>query len=231
MKIRWRSQPASPKPKLIITGGSGAHYTVNSERLARELGMPVVNLGIDGPVGLNVILSSVLDAVEPGDTVLLVPEYLILAPINGFEDGYGEKSGWFGVVTGQTGIGDVPAKQLVLSILQLGIPSLKLTVKSAADLAEEGRFTGYYDGPLTERGDPVDTKLRTGEWWPLEIDKPVSSNAVERIAQFKTDVEDRGGELILSIPWVYGDVDDAQTLENVQENGGRSQRDCAFAGR
>jgi len=204
-------------PKLIITGGSGAHYTINSDFLARELDTPVVNLGIDGPVGLNVILASVLDAVEPGDTVLLVPEYLILAPIDDFEDGYGEKSGWFGIVTGQAGIGDVPAKQLALSILQLGIPSLKLTVKSATDLAEEGQFAGYYDGPLTERGDPIETKLRTGEWWPLSIKKPISSRAVGRISQFKEEVEARGGELILSIPWVYADTADAKTIENVQK--------------
>ena len=200
-------------PKLIITGGSGAHYTINSDLLAQELGRPVVNLGIDGPIGLDVILPSVLETVQPGDTVLLIPEYLLLLD----EDGYGEKSGLFGVAIGKPGIGGVPAKQLALETFQLGIPSLRWTVKSAVDLTEEGKFTGYYDGPLTERGDPTETKVREGEWWPLPIREAVSPHALRRIEQFKAEVEAKGGELILSIPWVYGDVNDERTLESVQQ--------------
>ncbi len=206
-----------PEPKLIITGGSGAHYTVNSDLLAGELDMPVVNLGLDGPIGLDVILPSVLDAVEPGDTVLLVPEYLILSPIKDLRDGLGEKSAWFGFVTDQAGAGDLSAKQVALGVFQLGIPSLKITIKAAADLLEEGRFAGYYDGPLTERGDPIETKLRTGEWWPLKIEAPISAHAAERIDQFKSEVEARGGELILSVPWIYGDTTDPETIENIQK--------------
>lgn len=201
------------EPKLIVTGGSGAHYTINSDLLSQELGMPVVNLGIDGPVGLDVILPSILDTVKPGDKVLLIPEYLVLQSKNGF----GPKSGLFGVAIGQPGLGGVPPKQLALETLQLGIPSLRWAVKSAVDLTEEGQFTGYYDGPLTERGDPTETKLREGEWWPLEIKEPASRHAIARIAQFKTEVEAKGGELIISVPWVYGDVEDARTLENVQK--------------
>lgn len=200
-------------PKLIITGGSGAHYTINSDLLSEGLGMPVVNLGIDGPVGLDVILPSVLETVNPGDTVLLIPEYLLLLD----EDGYGPKSGLFGVAIGKPGIGGVPAKQLALETFQLGIPSLRWTVKSAVDLSEEGRLTGYYDGPLTERGDPTETKQREGAWWPLKIRESVSPHALKRIEQFKAEVEAKGGKLILSIPWVYGDVNDPRTLKSVQQ--------------
>lgn len=200
-------------PKLIITGGSGAHYTINSDLLSEGLGMPVVNLGIDGPVGLDVILPSILETVNPGDTVLLIPEYLLLLD----EDGYGPKSGLFGVAIGKPGIGGVPAKQLALETFQLGIPSLRWTVKSAVDLSEEGRLTGYYDGPLTERGDPTETKQREGAWWPLKIRESVSPHALKRIEQFKAEVEAKGGKLILSIPWVYGDVNDPLTLKSVQQ--------------
>lgn len=55
------------EPKVIIAGGSGAHYTINSEVLEAELGMPVMNLGSNGGVGLNVLLPSVVDEVKPGD--------------------------------------------------------------------------------------------------------------------------------------------------------------------
>ncbi|MEM9088581.1 MAG: hypothetical protein AAGC93_07530 [Cyanobacteria bacterium P01_F01_bin.53] len=219
---RWLSQlyfnkmaiaANTTEPKLIITGGSGAHYTINADLLTEELGMPVVNLGIDGPVGLDVILPSILEAVKPGDVVLLVPEYLILES----EDGFGEKSGWFGTAIGKPGLGGVPPKQFVLSTLQLGIPSLKWSVKSAADLVEEGNFTGYYDGPLTERGDPIETKKRVGDWWPLTLKKSATPHAIARIEQFKEEVEARGGELILSMPWIYGAASEERTLGNIQK--------------
>ncbi|MEO1791828.1 MAG: hypothetical protein AAFR25_06355 [Cyanobacteria bacterium J06629_19] len=201
------------EPKLIVTGGSGAHYTINSDLLSKEIGRPVVNLGIDGPVGLDVILPSILETVKPGDVVLLIPEYLILQSQNGF----GPKSGLFGVAIGQPGLGGVPAKQLALETFQLGIPSLRWSVKSVVDLAEEGKLTGYYDGPLTERGDPTETKLREGDWWPLEVKEPASRHAIARIQQFKTEVEAKGGALIISVPWIYGDVEDDRTLGNVQK--------------
>ncbi|NJM98101.1 MAG: hypothetical protein HC800_13945 [Phormidesmis sp. RL_2_1] len=203
-----------PSPKLIITGGSGAHYTVDSDLLADKIGQPVVNLGLDGPVGLNVILPSIINTVKPGDTVLLIPEYLILVD----EDGFGDRSGIFSVAIGKPGLGGIPPKQLALEAFQLGIPSLRWATKSTVDLAEEGRFTGYYDGPLTHRGDPTETKLRTGAWWPLSINEKASPSALNRIAQFKEEVEARGGRLLLSMPWVYGNVNEARTLNNVRES-------------
>ena len=40
---------------------------------------------------------------------------------------------------------------------------------------------------------------------------------MERIEQFRAEVEAKGGALILSIPWIYGDVQDARTLESIQQ--------------
>ncbi len=199
-------------PKLIVTGGSGAHYTVNSEVLAAALGRPVVNMGIDGPVGLNLILPSVLPEVNQGDTVLLIPEYLLL----NHENGLGERSGAFALATGQPLTGDIPPKQLAQATLMLGVPSLRAMVKSSTDVATLGRVTGYYDDPLTEQGDPTVTKTRTGKWWQLQIKNPATPHALERIAEFRDQVEAQGATLILALPWIYGDASDARTQENVQ---------------
>jgi hypothetical protein len=201
------------EPKLIIAGGSGAHYTVNSDVLSAGINRPVVNLGLDGPLGLDVILASLLETVKPGDTVLLIPEYLILLD----DDGYAEKSGLFGVAIGQPGLGGVPPKQLALDVMQLGIPSLRWAVKAGKDISTEGRFTGYYDGPLTPLGDPIETKPREGEWWPLQIKSPATPHAIARIAQFKGEVEAQGGQLVLAMPWIYGDRADPETLASVEE--------------
>lgn len=198
-------------PRLIVTGGSGAHYTINAEVLEAELGLPVLNMGIDGPVGLNLILPSVLPQIEAGDTVLLIPEYLLL----NHKQGLGERSGPFALATGQPFTGDIPPRQLAQDVLMLGVPSLRAVVKSSTDIATLGRVTGYYDDPLTAQGDPTVTKERTGDWWQLKIRQPATPYALDRIAQFREEVEARGGTLLLALPWVYADDTDAETLANV----------------
>ncbi len=210
-KVALAKKIEAPR-RLIITGGSGAHYTINSELLEKELGIPVINLGIDGPVGLDVILPSVLKQVQPGDVVLLIPEYLVLLD----EDGLGERSGPFVLATGQVGIGDIPPKQLAQDIWMLGIPSLRALTKSTFDLFQEGRLTGYYSDPITERGDPTVIKERTGEWWKLKIQDPISPHSVKRIKKFREELEAKEANLVISLPWVYAEKD-KNTLKNVKK--------------
>lgn len=199
-------------PKLIVTGGSGAHYTIDSEVLETELGLPVINMGIDGPVGLNLILPSVLPEVKPGDTVLLIPEYLLL----NHENGLGERSGAFALATGQPLAGNLSPEQLAQNLLMLGVPSLRAVVKSSTDIVTLGRVTGYYDDPLTDQGDPTVTKERQGKWWQLQIKNPATPHALERIAKFRQEVEAQGGTLLLALPWVYGDASHPETQANVE---------------
>jgi hypothetical protein len=197
--------------RLIITGGSGAHYTVNSELIEQGLGIPVVNLGLDGPIGLDVILPSVIDQVRPGDIVLLIPEYLLLLD----EDGFGDRSGQFGVAIGRPGLGGLPAQQLIQDVFLLGIPTLRAVAKSSVDVFTTGQMAGYYSDPITERGDPTKDKERNAEWWKLTIDRPISDHSAQRIEQFRQEVEAKGGTLILSLPWIYGSTDE-KTKTNVQ---------------
>lgn len=201
----------APK-RLLITGGSGAHYTLDSKAIEEGLGIPVINLGLDGPIGLDVILPSMLNQVRPGDIVLLIPEYLILLD----EDGFGDRSGQFGMAIGKPGLGDIPAKQLAQDLLMLGIPTLRGVTKSSLDLIEKGKLTGYYSDPVSDRGDPTTVKPREGKWWRLTIDGSISPHAVATITKFRQDVEDKGGKLILSLPWVYGS-DDEKSVSNVRK--------------
>lgn len=196
--------------RLIITGGSGAHYTVNSELIEQGLGIPVINLGLDGPIGLDVILPSVIDRVRQGDIVLLIPEYLLLLD----EDGFGDRSGQFGVAIRRPGLGGLPAQQLIQDVFLLGIPTLRAVAKSSVDVLTTGKMTGYYSDPITERGDPTKDKERNVEWWELTIDRPISDHSVQRIEQFRQEVEARGGTLILSLPWIYGSTEE-KTKTNI----------------
>ncbi|ACB50759.1 unknown [Crocosphaera subtropica ATCC 51142] len=199
-------------PRLLILGGSGAHHSIDSEVLSQKLGIPVLNMGLDGPVGLNVILPSILKAVRPGDIVLLIPEDLILLD----KDGLLERSAPFGIATGRPGLGGVPPQQLVETIWMQGVPSLRAITKSTVDLVQQGRFTGYYSDPLTERGDPTTVKYREGKWWQWKIHNSISPHAVKRIKQFRQEVEAKDASLILSLPWVYASKDE-KTLSNMED--------------
>lgn len=211
-KIAIASEVEAPH-RLLITGGSGAHYTINSKVIQEGLGIPVINLGLDGPVGLDVILPSILPQVRKGDVVLLIPEYLILWA----DDGLGDRSGQFGTAIGRPGLGNIPPKRFAQDMLMLGNPTLRGITKSTIDLVEKGKFTGYYSDPVDERGDPTVTKYRDNvNWWKLAIKEPAQEHAIKRIAKFKQEVEARGGTLILSLPWVYGRRDD-KSINNVKK--------------
>lgn len=210
-KVALAAQVEAPR-RLIVTGGSGAHYTINSQLIQQGLGIPVVNLGLDGPVGLDVIFPSILGQVRKGDIVLLIPEYLILWS----ENGLGDRSGQFGIATGRPGLGNVPPKQLAQDLMLVGVPTLRGVTKSTIDLIEKGKFTGYYSDPVNEFGDPTYTKPRTGKWWQLPINDPASPHAIQRIAKFKEEVEAKGGTLVLSLPWVYARTDE-KSVSNVKK--------------
>jgi hypothetical protein len=210
-KMALAAQIQAPR-RLIVLGGSGAHHSINSEILEQELHIPVMNMGLDGPVGLDVILPSILEAVRPGDIVLLIPEDIILTD----GDGLLERSAPFGIAIGRPGLGGVPPKELAQEFWMLGVPSLRAIVKSSIDLVEKGRMTGYYSDPITKRGDPTVTKSRHGKWWQWSISKPISKHAIARITQFRKEVEAKGATLVLSLPWVYASTDSG-TVANMRK--------------
>jgi hypothetical protein len=65
----------TPSPRLIFVGGSNLAMGLDSERVARETGMNVVNMGVNAGFGLRFMLSEVKPALRAGDVVVLIPEY------------------------------------------------------------------------------------------------------------------------------------------------------------
>ncbi|QLE56270.1 hypothetical protein [Nostoc sp. TCL26-01] len=206
------SEVKSPK-RILIVGGSGAHYTVDAGLMQQQLGIPTINMATDGPVGLDVILASMDDVIRKGDIVVLIPEYLILLE----DDGLGDRSGQFGVAIGKPGLGGVPAKQLAQDIMLLGVPTLRAVTKSSVEFAQKGRLTGYYSDPITANGDPTVMKQRLKTpWWQLKIKAPVSRHALRSIKEFKEQVEAKGGTLVLGLSWIYASTD-SKTLDNISK--------------
>lgn len=199
--------------RLVTTGGSGAHYTVDAQLIEQELGIPVLNLGLDGPPGLDVLLSSISGKIRQGDIVLLIPEYLILLD----KEGLGDRSVTFSTAIGHPEfLKNIPPKRVAQDLLLLGSPTLRALTKSSIDVIEKGRMTGYYSDPVTDHGDPTVLKKRGSvKWWQMKINSSISKHAIERISKFRQEVEAKGATLVLALPWVYASTDD-QTVRNVK---------------
>jgi hypothetical protein len=66
---------STPSPKIIIVGGSNAAFGFDSQAISEATGMPVVNMGIQGSIGLRFALNDIKPYIHSGDIVLLSPEY------------------------------------------------------------------------------------------------------------------------------------------------------------
>lgn len=204
--------------RLIVTAGSGAHYSINSDLLQKELGMPVINFGLQGDIGLNVIAAMILEKARPGDVILLIPEYLMLMDEDGFNRGEGLwGSAPFSVAIGQPGLAGIPPKTMIEDTWLLGIPGMRALTKSTVDLFTKGRMTGYLSDPITDKGDPTIVKERTGKWWKMTFPTAASPHSLQLIAQLRKDLEAKGATLVVSLPWVYAD-DDAKTMASIRQS-------------
>jgi len=202
--------------RIIIVGGSGAHYTVNSELMGAELGIPVFNFGLDGNLGLNVIFPTILEQVRSGDIVLIIPEYLMLLD----EDGIGDRSTSFGFAIGRPGLGEIPLKKFGQDTFSLGVPSLRNLTKSAIDTVKKAKdpdyIPEYYADPITDWGDPTKTWERKSKWWQMTVRQPATPHSIARIKQFRDELEAKGATLLISLPVIYGNRDE-KTMKNVRK--------------
>lgn len=62
-------------PRLIFIGGSGIAMGLDSELLETELGLPVINMGVNAGFGLHYMLEEVEPYLHSGDVVVIIPEY------------------------------------------------------------------------------------------------------------------------------------------------------------
>ena len=68
------AQQYSGRRKMIVAGGSGVIFNVDTRQLGEDLGVPVLNMGLHAGLALKSILDFAGAAAEPGDTIILIPE-------------------------------------------------------------------------------------------------------------------------------------------------------------
>jgi hypothetical protein len=62
-------------PKIIFIGGSTAAFALDSEKIQRKIGMPVVNMGLAAGLGLRYNLEQIKEHIASGDIIVVIPEY------------------------------------------------------------------------------------------------------------------------------------------------------------
>lgn len=65
----------TPSSKIILVGGSNVAFGFNSRIISEGTGLPVVNAGLQGGLGLRFTINEVKPYINPGDIVLISPEY------------------------------------------------------------------------------------------------------------------------------------------------------------
>lgn len=65
----------TPTPRIILAGGSSVAFGYDSRALSQQLGMPVVNMGLQGGLGVRFQLESLKPYLAEGDILILSPEY------------------------------------------------------------------------------------------------------------------------------------------------------------
>ena len=66
---------AEPEKRVLFAGGSNLAFGMDSPRVSKALGRPVVNLGLHAALGYKFILSEVETVAREGDVVVLSLEY------------------------------------------------------------------------------------------------------------------------------------------------------------
>jgi hypothetical protein len=69
----------STAPRMIFVGGSSLMYGLDSHCVEEAFGLPVVNTGLHGGLGLRFMLEHVRPYIQKGDILVVVPEYGVLS--------------------------------------------------------------------------------------------------------------------------------------------------------
>ena len=76
----------TPSPKIIIIGGSNVAFGFDSSLMKQKVGIPVVNTGLQGGLGIRFAMNFVKPYIKEGDILIISPEYNnILGDLNGGE--------------------------------------------------------------------------------------------------------------------------------------------------
>lgn len=74
-QLKHNRLAALPSPKIVLIGGSNLAYGLDGAILEADTGCPVVNMGMNGYLGLRFMLAETLPYLNPPDIVVVSLEY------------------------------------------------------------------------------------------------------------------------------------------------------------
>lgn len=153
---------AVSEPRVLVVGGSGALFGLDSSILSETLGRPVINLGVNAGVQSQFIRRYAREAIRPGDWVILSLEYPL------YHDRHKVNFAFNSYWLSHPGI-----RSLELSMVQLAKLFWFTLLERVADgylgLPVDYRVEGLY-GPhnLNEHGDQTNSEAARQEIWMRE---------------------------------------------------------------
>lgn len=187
-------------PKVIFVGGSNLAFGLDSDLVQRELGQPVVNMGLHAALGLRYMLEEIRPHTNPGDVVVIVPEY---RQFYGFLNGQTELLRLLAIYP--QGIRHISSSEQVVSLIRFAPEFLQTELKIKLREAQGGADIFYRGGVFNQYGDVIshlneESRLKVNKQpEPLKL-KPIDHVTTQVLNQFYADMQSQGVQVFFIFP-------------------------------
>lgn len=187
------------KPAVILVGGSNSSYGFNSESISKEMGMPVINLGLNAGMKMDFYLNMVKANVMKGDIIVLALEYSMY-----IDDYMNESVTWYVIDNNKTLMKMVPGSDVFNLVRYYPLALTEKIISfvkgpNPVPKSESARRDAY-----NEYGDyayPREKNIMTDESPRVEIsDKVISDRSMKALKEFNEYCRGKGAEVYASWP-------------------------------
>lgn len=201
--------------KIVFVGGSNLAYGLDSPAMERELGVPVVNMGMNAYLGLRFLLNEVRGSLKAGDVAVLAleyetyftpapfdaiegagPDHLMLLKVRPASVRYITRPRQFAAIA--TAV-PYAAQQKVLRLLEASLDGMRGQVQSRS-LIEQVESRGGFNA----HGDLVS---HLGVQWPYAVEagddlsrKQLNPAVIRHLQRFRDEMNTRGVAVVIVPP-------------------------------
>lgn len=205
--------------KIILIGGSNLHYGMNSQMLQDSLKMPVVNMGIQGSMGLHYMFDEVKDRVQKGDIIILFPEHSHFYSI----DTNGEVALFKLLSVYPHGVRHLNIKQIFNSFLFVG-PAIKSNLKDMQEwyfsLLRGKKKQSIYE-QTNHFGDYYGHKGKTTVYKKSIINfsnQEISENTINVLQYIEEYLKEKEAHLMLGFAPIAKSESDSKFFEKIENS-------------
>jgi hypothetical protein len=188
------------QPRVILLGGSGTFFGVDSPLLEKQLGLPIINGGTHAGLGLNATLNLFLPDIQKGDQIVLIAEYGMLSN----SDGIGDLAAPTGGAISRPTLGARMPMQSIEQGFAAGRPGLRAIAYQLNRWMNGTLKESGYIRAMNAYGDatqiPAGT-FKSAPSWRTDRVTP-SPHSLAQLRRFRQEVEARGAQFTIGLPWL-----------------------------